>query len=267
MRKLGTTFDEKIWGSTELEPWYPAQSANIGEVWFETVPELPLLVKFIFTSERLSIQVHPGDAEAQRAGEPRGKTEMWYVLRAAPGATLGIGLKERISRERLREVCLSGEIEQLTDWKPVLPGDVVFVPAGTIHAIGGGLALCEIQQHSDITYRLYDYGRPRELHLEQGVAVSDPEPYAANPEPRASAPGVRRLVECPYFTTDEVEIDGAFEYVPVPERPQILIALRGEGLLGSSPYRQGEAWLIEAGSQPFIMSAKGQARLLRTFVP
>ncbi len=152
-------------------PWYlNSAQKKIGEVWFEA--DLPLLVKFVFTSERLSVQVHPNDEFAAAHENSRGKTEMWYVLRADPGARLAIGFREAISRERLRESALSGEIEQLLNWIEVQAGDAFFVPAGTVHAIGGGLALCEIQQHSDITYRLYDYGRPRELHLDKAMQVA-----------------------------------------------------------------------------------------------
>ncbi len=154
-----------MWGATDLVPWYPASDKKIGEVWFEA--DLPLLVKFVFTSERLSVQVHPNDDFAAAHENSRGKTEMWYVMRADPGARIAIGFRESISRERLREAAVSGEIEQLLNWLEVQAGDAFFIPAGTVHAIGGGLALCEIQQHSDVTYRLYDYGRPRELHLDK----------------------------------------------------------------------------------------------------
>ena len=129
---------------------------------------MPLLVKLLFTSDNLSVQVHPGDAYAREHHNSRGKTEMWHILRAEPEAKIALGLRERVTPERLREAAQSGEIMELLNWVPARPGDTFFVPAGTIHAIGGGLALCEMQQHSDITYRLYDYGRPRELHLEHG---------------------------------------------------------------------------------------------------
>ena len=153
----------------------------------------PILTKFIFTSERLSVQVHPNDEYAGKRENSRGKTEMWYILRADPGAQVAVGLHEAISPERLAQASKSGEIEQLLNWVDVRPGDCVFTPAGTIHAIGGGLALVEVQQHSDVTYRLYDYGRPRELHLERGVEVSVPGPY------RPPTPHDGFLAWCPLF--------------------------------------------------------------------
>ena len=126
-------------------------------------------MKLLFTSERLSVQVHPDDGE----DGPRGKTEMWHILRAEPGATIALGFREPITRERLRGIRRSGEIEQLVHWIPVQAGETYFTPAHTVHAIGGGIVLCEIQQISDVTYRLYDYGRPRELHLDKAAPISD----------------------------------------------------------------------------------------------
>src|ERR1700692_4677210 len=159
--RLTRRFVPKVWGSTRLEPWFPDSAEKIGEVWFEGPPKPPLLIKFLFTTEPLSVQVHP-----------EGKTEMWHILAADPGAKIAAGSREKITEQRLRESALSGEIENLLEWFEARPGDTFFIPAGTVHAIGAGLALCEIQQWSDITYRLYDYGRPRELHLPQALTVS-----------------------------------------------------------------------------------------------
>jgi mannose-6-phosphate isomerase len=167
---------EKVWGSTQLEPWFPNSEKKIGEVWLEG-ENLPLLVKFLFTTEALSVQVHP-----------EGKTEMWHVLAAEPGAKVAAGFHAPISEERLRSASLSGEIEDLLEWHDARPGDTFFLPAGVVHAIGPGLTLCEVQQYSDVTYRLYDYGRPRELHLDQGVAVSRRGPHAARQSARSSPP-------------------------------------------------------------------------------
>ncbi|MES2120767.1 MAG: type I phosphomannose isomerase catalytic subunit [Pseudomonadota bacterium] len=160
---------------------------RIGEVWFTGGGELPLLAKYIFTSERLSIQVHPNDEQARARGLAMGKSECWYILDAEPGAVLGIGLTRAVSREELRAAALDGSIEQLIDWRPVRAGDFIYVPSGTIHAIGAGISLLEFQQNSDVTYRLYDYGRPRELHLNDGLAVSDPGPFAGE---------IRHLGDC-----------------------------------------------------------------------
>jgi mannose-6-phosphate isomerase len=149
---------------------------RIGEICYEAEgPEpLPILVKWLFTSEKLSIQVHPNDIQAQARGMPSGKEECWYIVDAEPDAVLGMGTKTPLDAEALRTASLSGEIEQLMDWKPVKPGDYFYIPAGTVHAIGAGITLVEVQQYADITYRLYDYGRPRELHLEDGFRCPSP---------------------------------------------------------------------------------------------
>lgn len=150
----------------------PPQGKRIGEVWFTDGKDLPLLAKYIFTSEALSIQVHPDDEQARARGLAEGKAECWYILEAEPGAVLGLGLTRKLTADELRSAALDGSIEQLINWRPVRAGDFIFVPPGTIHAIGAGLSLLEFQQNVDVTYRLYDYGRPRELHLDDGVDVS-----------------------------------------------------------------------------------------------
>lgn len=150
---------------------------RIGEVWFTGEEEMPLLAKYLFTSEALSIQVHPDDEEARARGFPAGKTECWYILEAEPGAVLGLGLTREVGEAELRSAALDGSIVDLVQWRPVQEGEFILVPPGTIHAIGAGLSLLEFQQNSDITYRLYDYGRPRELHLDDGVKVSTRSPF------------------------------------------------------------------------------------------
>lgn len=169
----------KTWGRRRLPaPFCNALDEKVGEIWFESAQApLPLMIKYLFTSEKLSIQVHPSDDDARTEGLPSGKEECWLVLDADPGAVLGIGTREVIGAHRLRTAALTGEIETLMDWKPVRPGDFYYIPAGTVHAIGGGVSLIEIQQNADITYRLYDYGRPRELHLDAGISVADARPY------------------------------------------------------------------------------------------
>ena len=169
--RLPTRMVAKPWGADALPPpfVFPA-GERIGEVWFEPPAELPgLLVKYIFTSEALSVQVHPSDAQLPG----HGKEECWLVIAAEPSARLGIGFARDVSRDEIRTAALDGTIEELLAWHPVRPGDFFRIPAGTVHAIGAGISLIEVQQNSDTTYRLYDYGRPRELHLEQAVAVAD----------------------------------------------------------------------------------------------
>lgn len=199
---LETIQVEKPWGVDHLPDGFAdIEGRRIGEIWYDRAGDpLPLLVKWLFTSERLSIQVHPSDAEAAARDQPSGKEECWVIVAAEPGARLGIGTIEPLAPERLREASLSGEIEQLMDWKPVAPGDFFTIPAGTVHAIGAGISLVEVQQNADITYRLYDYGRPRELHLDDGVAVSRAAPYS-DPRSGRLSPGaaVEQLVGGPHF--------------------------------------------------------------------
>src|SRR5947209_6238975 len=198
-KRLTPSFREKIWGTTHLEPWFPNSDRKIGEVWFEGEDASPVLIKLIFAADTLSVQVHP----------PGKKTEMWYVLAAEPGAKIAAGFREPVARERVKEASLSGEVEDLLEWFDASPGDTFFLPAGTVHAIGAGLTLCEIQQNSDITYRLYDYGRGRELHLEDALAVSDLGPHPARQRPQEGV-----LVACEYFVTESVRLDGSAIQLP-----------------------------------------------------
>ena len=192
----------KPWGRDVLPaPFLAPEGERIGEIWFEPPPELSgLLVKYIFTSEKLSVQVHPSDA--QRPGY--GKEECWLIIDAEPGASLGIGFREALDAGVMRKAALDGSIEHLLEWHEVKAGDFFYIPANTVHAIGAGVSLIEVQQNSDVTYRLYDYGRPRELHLDDGVAVALGEPYAARHRARAPLGETVRLVEGPLFRLDQV---------------------------------------------------------------
>ena len=202
---LATTLSPRPWGVDALPaPFVSPPGERIGEVWFTPPAALDaLLVKYIFTSEKLSVQVHPNDAQAP-AGH-RGKEECWLVLAAQPGATLAIGFDAPLGPEALRAAALDGSIEQLLTWFPVKPGDFFYIPAGTVHAIGPGLSLIEIQQNSDITYRLFDYGRPRELHLEAGIKVAQGRPH--DPADRQHLPehGAVGLVKGPHFRLDRLD--------------------------------------------------------------
>ena len=200
---------EKPWGKDLLPaPFVAPAGQRIGEIWFAPPSQLPdLLVKYIFTSEKLSVQVHPSDAQTLAKGLGRqGKEECWLILAAEPGATLGIGFDRPITAQAMREAALDGSIEALMTWHEVSPGDFFYIPANTVHAIGAGVSLIEVQQNSDITYRLYDYGRPRELHLEDGVAVSKGEPYAMGRwHKRVAEKGSQTLVNGPLFLLDQVQ--------------------------------------------------------------
>ena len=178
--KMKRKFVEKPWGQDILPDIFDGGSGKkIGEIWFEAPKgiSLQLMVKYLFTSEKLSIQVHPNDRQARRVGFPHGKEEFWFILDAEPDAVLGLGLKKTVSATKFRTAAILGEVEQLIDWKPVKKGDFLRVPAGTIHAIGPGISLVEVQQNVDITYRIYDYGRPRELQLEDAISIAKLTPY------------------------------------------------------------------------------------------
>jgi mannose-6-phosphate isomerase len=264
--RLGADFKEKVWGSRNLEPWYAADGRLIGEVWFTDAQPLPLLVKLIFTEENLSVQVHPDDAYARVHEHSRGKTEMWHILRAAPGARVAMGFREEISRERLRQAAVTGEIMELLNWVEARPGDTFFIPAGTVHAIGAGLALCEVQQQSDVTYRLYDYGRGRELHLDKGVAVSHTSGHPGYALPVALPGASELLAECEYFRTELRVFSDRVEHRPNGRAPEILVFLRGAGSIAGQRFRLGEAWLISAVG-PLTVEPDGEVAMLRTFVP
>ncbi len=261
IRRLKSTALEKVWGTTDTEPWYPRGPAKTGEVWFVAPEEPRLLVKFLFTSEKLSVQVHPGDSASGA-----GKTEMWHVLRAGPKARLALGFKEPLDRERARAAALSGEIEGLLNWYPAHAGDTFFVPAGTVHAIGEDMALCEIQQYSDVTYRLYDYGRPRELHVDAALAVADLGAHPGATPPVDLGNGRKLLAECAYFRTESWAIAGDAQWAGTG-RAELLICLWGSGQFGDEGFAPGRAWVVPAEADPFMVSAKDGARLLRIFVP
>jgi mannose-6-phosphate isomerase len=265
--RLAATPYEKVWGSPRTEPWYRnPECRSIGEVWFKASESVPLLVKFLFTTGKLSVQVHPNDAYALEHEQSRGKTEMWYILPAEPGAVIALAPLEPITPERLREASLSGEIESLLRWIPAHAGDTFFIPAGTIHALGAGLILCEVQQHSDVTYRLYDYGRlldgkPRELHLDRGIAVADCEPCDGRVTATPLGAGRELLAECRYFRTERLVVNGSAE-CSARAKNTLYIALEGEGEIAGEPFRAGEGFEVAAGSAPFRIASSGAAFLI-----
>ncbi len=273
-------FRERVWGRESLEPIFPDQAFNerIGEVWFtfeenmtsegknlksllSESPEIlgnaadlehpgicPILLKLLFTTERLSVQVHPGDDYAREHHHSLGKTEAWYVLDSQPPGELAVGFRETLTPERFREAAQSGEIEQLLDWRKAKPGDVIFTPAGTVHAIGAGLTICEIQENSDITYRLYDYGRPRELHLEHGAKVSQLGPHRNETSVVRLADGRDELLACDYFRIERLRPRPGFR---IKDLPFYVVALcvKGVGTISGGAFRAGQAWLLPAGGE------------------
>ena len=242
---------EKPWGRSDLPPPFGGGTTRepIGEIWFEhpSNSDLPLLVKYIFTSEKLSIQVHPDDVEARARSLAEGKSECWYVIDAEPGATIGLGLRRLVSRDELRNAALDGSIESMMDWIPVLPGDFYYVPAGTVHAIGAGLTLLELQQASDVTYRLFDYGRPRELHLDDGIAVATPGPSPSGNYRPAAGPVDALLANTRHFSLVRAGSDAGIP-AALTKRLRWVMPLEGSAAAAGETATAGECLLATPGS-------------------
>ncbi len=277
--RLAPWFSPRPWGRRDLRPWYSAEQVGtaepVGEAWLtgpesvvETGPmagrtlaavaaeagerlvgadaggsaktEFPLLVKLLFPDDKLSVQVHPDDAQAQAMGQPRGKTECWYVLEAAPGATIALGLKPGATPDAVRAAIADGSMEELMVWVPVTKGEMVFVDAGTVHAIGPGVVLLETQQTCDITFRMYDYGRGRELHVEQALRVMKMRTAAGKVAPR-KMDGFVRLIEQKYFVVDRYQVDAGGEVNVPGGSAGCLVGLGGSGDGGEWGMDGGEA--------------------------
>jgi mannose-6-phosphate isomerase len=307
--RLRPWFRTRIWGVRDLSPWYSytVTGEPIGEVWlsgddclvdngplagqrFAAVfaghreallgpgwthaERFPLLMKVLFPKEKLSVQVHPGDALAREAGEPHGKTECWYVLDAAPDATVALGLRPGTTEEQMRAAIMNNGLEPLLHWIPAHKGDMIFVDAGTIHAIGPGAVLLETQQNSDMTYRLYDYGRPRELHLQDGLKAARAVTRAGKVAPRPENGG-ELLVQSEYFHVDRFHITGgerrAF-HAAIPGLDssscvQLIFAARGTGSVqwegGSLELSRGQLAVIPASNNAWTFLAAEETELLR----
>lgn len=245
---LATRRVEKPWGRHTLWPGFPDPAPDappIGEIWFQTPGEAvpDLLVKYLFTSEKLSVQVHPDDAQARAAGHHSGKDEAWLILAAEPDSTIALGTLEPMDHDALRAAALDGSIERKLDWKPVKAGDFFYSPAGTVHAIGAGITLIEVQQNIDLTYRLYDYGRPRELHLEEGVAVSNARPYVAQPAPGRVAEDRVILAEGPKFVLER--LPGGHRRLELPEGVTAwIVPMAGTGVVDGVAWRAGDCLTV-----------------------
>jgi mannose-6-phosphate isomerase len=244
--KLEPFYSPRIWGFEDLAPWFDRKVAPgetpIGEAWlsgpesliangplqgktlaqgvkdnpevilgkgFAADREYPLLVKVLFPKEKLSVQVHPDDVLAQSKGEPRGKTECWYVLEAKADAKIALGLKPGVTEEQVRAAIQDETMEELLTWIPVAAGDMVYVDAGTVHAIWPGVVIMETQQTSDTTYRLYDYGRPRELHVEASLEAMRTDTRAGKIARTAGTRGEAVLVDERYFRVERWDGDAA----------------------------------------------------------
>jgi mannose-6-phosphate isomerase len=248
-------------------------------------PCFPLLVKFIFTSDKLSVQVHPSDHYARETEGTAGKTEMWHVLKAQPGARLAIGFREELTdgrnfdREALRKAVENGAIEEMLNWIAVKDGDTFFVPSGTVHAIGAGLILCEIQQNSDVTYRLYDYNRPgtdglpRPLHLEKALDVIERHTSGGRTEPLKYADqGATRLclAACPYFATEKVILNNSAHFA-TDGRFEIWICVEGEAEFEAAGERticrRGEVVILPAQARSFSVRPASPCTCIRSYEP
>jgi mannose-6-phosphate isomerase len=318
---LDPQFVHRIWGARSLAPLFPHMTSlpePVGEVWLtgnncriasgafagrtladawrampaeyagtrmDTKEPFPLLVKFLFPEDILSIQVHPGD-DYVRLHEAHtgwtGKTEMWHVVAARPGAEVLVGLKPEITREGFRRAIADGTAEQCLERIPITAGDTIFVPAGTVHTIGPGSVLCEIQQNSDLTYRVFDYnrrdasGQPRELHIEKALAVARFGPQRGGkvgPLAGRERLGGSSLVSCPYFEVQRYaeEIPCDFEESASAESFHLIIFLEGAGAVsfpgGRLGFSQGQAWLMPAGLGGYRLDPARPSVLLRCRVP
>jgi mannose-6-phosphate isomerase len=310
-------FDPRPWGTLNLAPIYPNHKFDekIGEAWLsgddckvangpfagKTLAQLseqyqrelvgdaardakrfPLLLKFLFPHEKLSVQVHPDDAQAVRVGQPWGKTECWYIAHAKPGAQIGLGLKPGATVLQLEEAIHQKRAEEVLNWVNVYSGDMIYVAGGTVHTLGPGSVVVETQQQSDTTYRLYDYGRPRELHLKDGMAavkekvgsgkVVRPAPAQMNGSKNRHSP----LVAAPYFVVDMFEAKDPLQLSTRDDSGkssvQILTAIEGCGVIeapGSDPVTlaKGDAVIIPAWVENFGVRPQWALEFLRSYVP
>jgi mannose-6-phosphate isomerase len=318
--RLEPIFSPRPWGSLSLAPFFPQKSNAadpIGEAWmtgegcrfangpFEgqllrdawpTMPPdwtgtaadrskpFPILVKFIFTEQKISVQVHPGDdyaAQHEKNSGGRGKTEMWYALRAHPGAEVMVGLRASMTKEKFRRAIADGTAENLLERIPLRTGEAIFVPAGTVHTIGPGLVLCEIQEQSDITYRVYDYnrrdaqGNSRELHIDKALDVIQfGQQSGGKIDPvQIDRDGVTEtyFAACPFFATVKWEFSGRIAAATSREHFDLLIFLDGNGSVrwGNEPieYAPMQVWLLPAALGAYEFLPNSRTTLLRTYVP
>lgn len=303
---LKPEFSPRPWGARDLSPIYTefpgAPGELIGESWLtgdkcavangplagrtlaevvkqygrelvgETAPQadhFPLLMKFIFPKDKLSVQVHPDDEGARKIGEPCGKNECWYVLAAEPGAQIGLGLKPGTTHEEFERAIKEVRAEELLNWIDVKPGEMYFVDAGTVHAIAAGSILVETQQNSDLTFRLYDYGRPRELHVRQGLEAARAQTHAGKVL-NGKAPV---LVASPWFVVEKHSVKAGTVWAQVPTPAALcIVATAGCGVVelaghDSVTFTCGEAVVIPAGVKGAIIRPQWEVEFIRASVP
>jgi mannose-6-phosphate isomerase len=273
----------------------PFAGKKLGEAWPAMPPEwtgtrfdrgagFPLLVKFIFPADKLSVQVHPDDEYAalhEAAAGGLGKTEMWYAVRADSGAEVLLGMKPGVTLEEFRRAIADGTAERCLERVPLRAGEAVFVSAGSAHTIGPGFVLCEVQQQSDLTYRVYDYdrrdaqGRARELHIDKALDVMRfGKQTCGRLEPvRVERGGVSEsyFVACEYFATERWDFAGPARAASSPEHFDALIVLEGNGSIRSGgksvEYAPAQVWLIPAALGEYELAPGARTSLLRTYVP
>lgn len=229
----------KPWGRRNLQPAFESLKTGnepVGEVRFAAPDDSTLGIKFMFTEERLSVQVHPNDDQARARGFVRGKDEAWFIVDARSDSTIALGPARPISGEELRASACDGSIVDLLDWRRVSAGDLIYVPAGTIHAIGAGLTLIEVHQNLDLTYRLYDYGRARDLHLDEAVSVSDLDPFPASPPPPGPLAAERQF-SVEQWTTGMHQHD-------VQGGTGFFVPLTMQGRIDGQPWLPGQCWAV-----------------------
>jgi mannose-6-phosphate isomerase len=258
----------KPWGVADLHPWSSSDGSGdaIGELWFQrpdkNAPIPALLLKLLFTSEPLSIQVHPDDAFARSTGLPNGKTEAWYILSATPDARIAVGLKRNLTPRELRTSIKDGSIAGLTQWRPVAKGEVIFVPAGTIHAIGAGIVLAEIQQRSEATFRLFDYGRQRELHEDSAVAVSDAGPVRIQCPPRHLTAARTVLIANPHFVLERIDLPANSIWALNADQETWILVIKGHARIGLTNTTLGDAIFVEADRAGIEVGPDGMSGLI-----
>jgi mannose-6-phosphate isomerase len=258
----------KPWGVADPRPWSSAgrDDNTIGEIWYErsgSAAAAPaLLLKLLFTSQPLSIQVHPGDAYAQSIGLPNGKTEAWYVLSAEPQSKVALGLNRSLTPQEMRHAADDGSISDLMVWQEVRAGDTIFVPAGTIHAIGAGLVIAEIQQRSDATFRLFDHGRGRELHIDSALAVADAGPAEIQIAPSRLTDNRTLLASNALFTFEKIDLAPNSVWCLEAKRETWLLVVRGGARTESFDVAMGDAVFAQSDRVNIRANAAGLSGLL-----
>ena len=237
--KLSTRQVAKPWGRLGLPtPFVGKEAERIGEIWFEPPVEFDdLLAKYLFTSEKLSVQVHPSDNDDRAQC---GKDECWLVLDAEPDARIALGFHKPLGKRAMRSAALDGSIEEELAWHSVGRGDFVFIPAGTVHAIGPGITLIEIQQNCDATYRLYDYGRPRDLHLDEAIEVALSLPHDPAFRKQVTFDGTDILVDAPSFRVGYCSGAPDADFAEQFSGSCLLVPLEGEAIIDGTQVRPGE---------------------------